>query len=73
MDQASKWNSLFAIAGSESICIPYNRGPKMSLLIPGTEKALEKIRQADNNPEVEYWIAEVGPESEAWRWLAPAK
>ncbi len=37
------------------------------------EQTLEGIRQKDlGSPEAAYWIAELGPESEAWRWLAPA-
>jgi hypothetical protein len=38
------------------------------------EKALEQVRMADaSDPEETYWIAAVGPETEAWRWLAPNK
>ena len=36
------------------------------------EKALEQLRQADRaTPESAYWVAELGPECEAWRFLAP--
>jgi len=35
------------------------------------EKELERIRRAEAaNPESSYWIAELGPECEAWRHLA---
>lgn len=38
------------------------------------ESELEKARQADGaDPEESYWIAELGVESEAWRWLAPSE
>ena len=38
------------------------------------EKALERIKQEDAvHMEAEYWIAEMGPECEAWRWLVPEK
>ncbi|MBN1960564.1 MAG: hypothetical protein JW841_06435 [Deltaproteobacteria bacterium] len=36
------------------------------------DNALEQIREQDRaNPETTYWIAELGSESESWRWLAP--
>ena len=36
------------------------------------ERALDHIKKNDElNPESEYWIAELGAECEAWRWLAP--
>lgn len=36
------------------------------------EKVLGRIRERDvRDPEESYWIAELGPESEAWRWLLP--
>lgn len=35
------------------------------------ERELERIKREDaQNTEVQYWIAELGPECEAWRWLA---
>jgi hypothetical protein len=35
------------------------------------EKTLERIRRAEAaNPETAYWLAELGPECEAWRHLA---
>jgi len=37
------------------------------------ERLVERLRNSDAEEEVEYWIAELGPECEAWRWLAPAK
>lgn len=38
---------------------------------PQAEKALQDIRRQDQaDPETDYWIAELGPETEAWRWLA---
>ena len=38
------------------------------------EAALERLRDYEaQDPEDSYWLAEVGPESEAWRWLAPMK
>lgn len=34
------------------------------------EKTLAQIKARDSeDPEERYWIAELGPESEAWRWL----
>jgi hypothetical protein len=36
------------------------------------ERTLERIRQRDlASPEESYWIAELGPECEAWRHLVP--
>ncbi len=40
------------------------------------EKILSELKERDagqehGGPEDSYWIAEVGPESEAWRWLVP--
>ena len=38
------------------------------------ERALELIQRQDAaDPEEEYWMVELGPESEVWRWLAPEK
>jgi len=38
------------------------------------ETELEKTRQQDGaDQEERYWIAELGAESEAWRWLAPSE
>ncbi len=35
------------------------------------DRALERVREADaSSLEQEYWIAELGPEAESWRWLA---
>ncbi len=35
------------------------------------DRALERVRQADaGSLEQDYWIAELGPEAESWRWLA---
>ncbi len=34
------------------------------------ERTLERLRQSDGTtPESSYWVAELGPECEAWRWL----
>jgi hypothetical protein len=36
------------------------------------DRALERIRERDlGNLEGEYWVAELGPEAESWRWLVP--
>lgn len=36
------------------------------------EAELEKVKAIDaEHPAEHYWIAELGPECEAWRWLAP--
>ena len=36
------------------------------------DRALERIRVQDaGNLETHYWIAEIGPEAESWRWLVP--
>ncbi len=36
------------------------------------DRALERVRQRDlGNLEASYWIAELGPEAESWRWLVP--
>jgi hypothetical protein len=36
------------------------------------DRALEQIREHDRaDLETSYWIAELGPEAESWRWLAP--
>ena len=36
------------------------------------EQELERVMKADEaDAEGGYWIVELGPESEAWRWLAP--
>ena len=38
------------------------------------DKALVRIKELDAAAlEAKYWIAELGPECEAWRWLAPDK
>lgn len=38
------------------------------------DRELEKLRRAEAaDPEGEYWVAELGPESEAWRWLGQPK
>ena len=35
------------------------------------ERILERIKREDaQDVESTYWIAELGPECEAWRWLA---
>ena len=35
------------------------------------KRVLEEIQRKDaTQPEETYWIAELGPEAEAWRWLA---
>ncbi len=37
---------------------------------PEAEKMLEELKQREElDPEDSYWCAEVGPESDAWRWL----
>jgi len=37
---------------------------------PQAETELQRIRQGDaNDPDDEYWIAELGPETEGWRYL----
>jgi len=36
------------------------------------DRALDRVREADASAlEHDYWIAELGPEAESWRWLAP--
>jgi hypothetical protein len=36
------------------------------------DRVLERIRQKDlAAPEASYWVAELGPECEAWRFLTP--
>jgi hypothetical protein len=38
---------------------------------PEAERVLERITREDGQDAgAEYWIAELGPECEAWRWLA---
>ncbi|MEE8408497.1 MAG: hypothetical protein V3T05_02730 [Myxococcota bacterium] len=38
------------------------------------EGAIERYRREDGaDTETAYWIAELGPECEAWRWLARDK
>lgn len=38
------------------------------------ERILERIQREDaQDVESTYWIAELGPECEAWRWLAGDK
>ena len=35
------------------------------------ERLVERYRREDgHDSETAYWIAELGPEAEAWRWLA---
>jgi hypothetical protein len=37
------------------------------------EREMERFRQEDGgDPSISYWMAELGPECEAWRWLARA-
>jgi hypothetical protein len=39
---------------------------------PDADKLLERLRQIDSSaPESAYWIAELGSECDAWRWLVP--
>jgi len=41
---------------------------------PEAEAALEQIKKDDaSRPERSYWVAELGPEAEAWRWFAVDK
>ena len=41
---------------------------------PEAERALARIKELDAaHMEAEYWIAELGPECEAWRWLTLEK
>jgi len=36
-----------------------------------SERELERIKRDDGSDlAINYWIAELGPECEAWRWLA---
>ena len=38
-----------------------------------SEREMERIRSEDgSDPSTTYWIAELGPECEAWRWLGRA-
>ena len=38
------------------------------------ERLLEQLRQSDGTtPESAYWVAELGPECEAWRWHLTAQ
>jgi hypothetical protein len=57
-----------------AVCSELRRKP-ITRLVADTraeaENALAKMREQDQNPEVDYWIAELGPECEAWRYLAP--
>jgi hypothetical protein len=35
------------------------------------ERMLERIKREDaQDADTQYWIAELGPECESWRWLA---
>ncbi len=54
------------------------RGKPVTRLVCDTkgeaDKALERFKQREvEDPEDDYWIAELGPETEGWRWLAPLK
>ena len=33
------------------------------------DRELERLKRQDNDPVTEYWLAELGPECEAWRPL----
>ena len=38
------------------------------------EQALAELTQREaEDPADEYWIAELGPEADGWRWLAPGQ
>ncbi|MBI3180055.1 MAG: hypothetical protein HYZ27_10365 [Deltaproteobacteria bacterium] len=34
------------------------------------DKLMERLRREDAEAEATYWVAELGPECESWRWLA---
>ncbi len=60
-----------------AVCSERNKKPLTRVVCDTraqAESELEHVRQADSeDPEGSYWIAEVGSESEAWRWLAPTE
>lgn len=57
-----------------AVCSEHGKKPVTRLVVESraeADRALERIRQQDmQSPEAAYWIAELGPECEAWRWLA---
>ena len=58
-----------------AVCSETNRKPITRAVVETRAQAegeLERIRTQDGaEPEDSYWITELGPESEGWRWLAP--
>ena len=57
-----------------AVCSETDRKPVTRLVCDQREEAvqaLERLKQQDGQvPEQSYWIAELGPECEAWRYLA---
>ena len=60
-----------------AVCSETNRKPLTRAVAEtrvAAEAELERIRAEDGpEPEDSYWIAELGPECEGWRWLAPVE
>ncbi len=55
-----------------AVCSARERKPVTRLVCESrgeAERELERLRRQDNDPESEYWLAELGPECEAWRHL----
>lgn len=59
-----------------AICSERKRKPVTRLVCDTRAQAeaeLQRIRKTElEDPETDYWIVELGSESEAWRWLAPS-
>ena len=60
-----------------AVCSETNRKPLTRVVVEtrvAAEAELERIRAEDEpEPEDSYWITELGPECEGWRWLAPVE
>ncbi|MBI5510639.1 MAG: hypothetical protein HY903_17920 [Deltaproteobacteria bacterium] len=56
-----------------AVCSEAERKPVTRAVVetrPDAERLLESLRQKDgNDPSVQYWVAEIGPECDQWRFL----
>jgi hypothetical protein len=59
-----------------AVCSETDKKPVTRLICDArveADRELERIRRQDNDPNTSYWIAELGPECEAWRNLGRDK
>jgi len=57
-----------------AVCSERDRKPITRAVVDShaeAERMLERVKREDGDDrDTEYWLAELGPECEAWRWLA---